>query len=154
MNEESYLGTGMKFPIQINPATGRIEASSGLQSVKESIYIILTTARNERLARPYFGANLDQYTFMDVNYMTLNMLIRDLTQIILTQEPRVESVEINPEPDLDNGRLILNIDYYVAGDYSMDSIVYPFYLNIDTGEDVVEIDEYSQLEDVLDDITE
>ncbi len=154
MDEELYLGTGMKFPIQINPATGRIEVSSGLQSVKESIYIILTTARSERFARPYFGASLDQYTFMDVNNMTISLLIRDLTKTILTQEPRVESVEINPEPDLDNGRLILNIDYWVAGDYAMDSLVYPFYLNIDTGEEILDTDEYSQLEDVLDDITE
>ena len=154
MDDQSFLGTGMKFPIQVNPATGRIESSLGLQSVKESIYIILSTARSERFARPYFGASLEQYTFMDINYMTINMLIRDLTQTILTQEPRVTSVQINPEPDLDNGRLILNIDYWVADDYSMDSIVYPFYLNIDTGEEVVEPDEYSQLEDVLDGVSE
>lgn len=37
MNEEIYLGKGMKFPPQINPTTGRFVCVSGKESVRESV---------------------------------------------------------------------------------------------------------------------
>ena len=42
---QECLGSGMKFPPQINPATGRFEVVSGQASVKESVYIILMTQK-------------------------------------------------------------------------------------------------------------
>ena len=37
----------MKFPPQINPATGRFAVSSEEESVKESVYLILMTQKTE-----------------------------------------------------------------------------------------------------------
>ena len=37
---QEFLGSGMKFPPQINPATGRFEVARGETSVKESVYIM------------------------------------------------------------------------------------------------------------------
>lgn len=67
MPDKKFLGSGMKFPPQINEATGRFMTSSAEQSVKESIYLILMTQRTERFARPGYGSNLMSYTFMDTN---------------------------------------------------------------------------------------
>ena len=36
MAEEKFLGTGMKFPPQINPTTGRFTCVSGKESIKEA----------------------------------------------------------------------------------------------------------------------
>ena len=49
MDEKLYLGTGMKFPPQVNKATGRFVLSSQEENVKESIYLILMTQKTERL---------------------------------------------------------------------------------------------------------
>lgn len=143
MADNDFLGTGLKFPISINPATGRASTSSGSQSVKESIYLILQTSLEERIARPWFGSNLDYYAFMDVNYTNLNMMVREITDLILKQEPRIDSVDVTPESDLDNGRLIIKIDYWLANQHNPDSLVFPFYLNVqeETKEPEVSFDE-------------
>ena len=131
MADKKFLGSGMNFPLQVNPATGRVSTSSAESSVKESIYLILMTAISERLARPSFGTNLNQYMFMDINQTTLNIMTRDLHTRILSQEPRVDQIEVLPHPDLDNGRLIVEINYYLAGSHQPGSLVFPFYLRVD-----------------------
>lgn len=132
----------MKFPPQINQATGRFMVSSEEQSVKESIYLILMTQRTERVVRPDFGSNLMSYTFMDVNVTTLAMMRRSLTEQILTQEPRVGNVEITVDPNTKDGCLIVNIDYTVSATNQRDNLVFPFYLNADVEEEAYEPEQY------------
>ena len=111
--EQSFLGTGVAFPPQIDPATGRFKLSAGEQSVKESIYLILMTQVTERLTRPNFGTNTASYVFMDVNQTELTIMERDLTDSILLQEPRVSYVSISTEMQAQQGYILLNIDYTI-----------------------------------------
>lgn len=129
MADNSFLGEGMKFPPQIDPATGRVLTSKREQSVKESIYLILMTRKTERLVRPNFGSVIESYAFMDTGYTVLNMMARELSETILNQEPRVADVDINIVPQLNEGRLILNIDYLIAASNTRDNLVFPFYLD-------------------------
>lgn len=130
MQGKAFLGSGMKFPLQVNKATGRIIMSEGEQSVKESVYIILMTQKEERLTRPNFGSRILSYTFMDTSLTRLNMMARELEQTVLSQEPRVSEVEAVVEPKLDKGCLIIRINYTVAQSHTRDSVVFPFYLGI------------------------
>lgn len=52
-----FLGVGWKFPLQVTPA-GRIAQSRYEQRVEESIYLILSTARGERVMLPGFGCGI------------------------------------------------------------------------------------------------
>ena len=142
MPDKKFLGSGMKFPPQINEATGRFMTSSAEQSVKESIYLILMTQRTERFARPGYGSNLMSYTFMDTNITELNMMKRDLTEQILTQEPRVGDVEITTDTQTKDGCLIVNIDYVVSETNQRDNLVFPFYLNAEGEEEAYEPEQY------------
>lgn len=128
MEDKAFLGSGIKFPVQVNKATGRIVMAAGEESVKESIYIILMTQKEERLTRPDFGSRILSYTFMDTSLTRLNMMARELEETILGQEPRVSDVDITVEPKLDKGCLIIRIQYTLAKDHTRDSIVFPFYL--------------------------
>lgn len=129
MENRDYLGSGMKFPLQVNRATGRIVMSDGGQSVKESVYIILMTQKGERFTRRGFGSRLLSYTFMDTSVTRMNMMAREIEQTISEQEPRVMDVDVRVEPELDKGCLIVNVSYTVAQSHTKDSIVFPFYLN-------------------------
>ena len=131
MSERPYLGVGMKFPPQINPATGRIVTSPEEQSVKESVYLILMTHKSERLTRPDFGSEINEYVFLDVGVTRINILIRELTETILSQEPRVSDVRIDVEDQTREGRFIINIDYMVSATHTRDSLVFPYYLEND-----------------------
>ncbi len=127
--EPTFLGTGVAFPPQIDPATGRFKMCSGSQSVKESIYLILMTQVTERLTRPNFGTETASYVFMDVSLTELTIMRRDLTNSILRQEPRVSSVDITTDMQAQQGYILISIDYTLAANNQRDNLVFPFYLN-------------------------
>lgn len=134
MSEKNVPGTGMKFPPQVNPATGRFALSMGMQSVKESIYLILMTNKTERMVRPSFGSRIMEYTFMDMTETRMTMLAGELRSDILMQEPRILDLEIFMEPVQDQGCLMVNISYTAAGERERerDNLVFPFYLYDDS----------------------
>lgn len=127
--EQSFLGTGVTYPPQIDPATGKFRMSDGPKSVKESIYLILMTQMGERLTRPKFGTNTAGYVFMDVNQTRLTIMRRELTESILRQEPRVSNVDIHTDMEAQQGYIMINIDYILAQNNKRDNLVFPFYLN-------------------------
>lgn len=126
---QDFLGTGMAFPPRVDPATGRIVLSKGLQSIKESIYLILMTQTTERLTRPDFGTDSASYVFMDTSLTQLTIMKRDLTEAILRQEPRVSFVDIDIDSEEKQGYVLVNIDYTVAATNQTENMVFPFYLN-------------------------
>ncbi len=132
--EQSFLGTGVAFPPQIDPATGRFKMSAGKQSVKESIYLILMTQVTERLTRPNFGTQTASYVFMDLNRTELTIMKRDLADSILRQEPRVVNVNVETQMQAQQGYIMINIDYILAENNQRDNMVFPFYLNAEPEE--------------------
>lgn len=130
MPDNSFLGRGMKFPPQINKATGRFVTSENEVSVKEAVYIILMTQKSERWLRPEFGSNLMSYTFMDTNETMLNLMANQIRRDIVNGEPRVRDVNIHIEPEIKKGCLIVHIDYTVVETSTRDNLVFPFYLNV------------------------
>ncbi len=133
--DKSYLGSGLKFPLQVNKATGRAVISHAEQSVKESVYIILMTQKGERFARRDFGSRLLSYTFMDTSVTRMNMMTREVERTILEQEPRISDVDVEIEQKLDKGCLIVHIHYVIAADHTSGSLVFPFYLNVEADEE-------------------
>ncbi|HAU99774.1 MAG: GPW/gp25 family protein [Lachnospiraceae bacterium] len=127
--DKRFLGTGCRFPLQIDPATGRFMTSSANQSVKESLYLILMTQKTERITRPGFGSNILSYTFMDTGATMLSIMRRDIAQTIISQEPRVSDVQIETDVRERQGMILINIDYYVAETNTRDNMVFPFYLD-------------------------
>ncbi|MBR5969445.1 MAG: GPW/gp25 family protein [Lachnospiraceae bacterium] len=140
--DKRFLGTGMKFPPQIDPATGRFATSSEEESIRESVYLILMTQQSERLVRPEFGSGLLAYTFMDMNSGTFAMLSRELTEALSENEPRITNVRINLEPDDRLGRLLIDIHYTVRATHISDNLVFPFYLNAAEEEEEMEPEYY------------
>lgn len=129
MDERQFLGTGMKFPPQVDPSTGRFVLSSGEQSVKESIYIILMTNQGERWLEPDFGSQIMRYTFMDASLTMRNIMSNELRTLLLEQEPRISQVSVEVEPERLDGCLIVNISYTITSSNTRDNFVFPFYLN-------------------------
>ena len=141
--QKEFLGRGMKFPPQINPATGRFVTVDGAESIKESIYLILMTARTERIVHPEFGSNIMNYTFMDTGLTMLNIMSRELSDDILNNEPRVDNVNINIDANSKPGCLIISIQYRIIEKNIRDNLVFPFYLDtswsMDTDENELDI---------------
>ena len=139
--EKEFLGKGMKFPPQVNPATGRFETVSEEKSVKESVYLILMTQKRERIVRPDFGSELMSYTFMDTSLTALSLMARQIKKDILSQEPRVSDVNVQIDSETKPGCLIVNIEYRISDSNVRDNLVFPFYLDATWDEPETEVEE-------------
>ena len=129
MSGKEFLGTGMKFPPQIDPGTGRFALASGDQSVRESVYLILMTGRTERWLVPDFGSTLSAYTFMDMSPTMLQMMTDEIQTTLTQQEPRIEDVTVEVEPEVKDGCMLVDISYRVKATNASGNLVFPFYLN-------------------------
>lgn len=139
---KDFLGKGMKFPPQVNQATGRFVTVTEEQSVKESLYLILMTQKTERPLRPDFGSEIMSYTFLDVNGPMINMIMRTITDQIENQEPRVTDVSVSVDSVSRNGTVVFDIGYVIISSNTRDNLVFPFYLNAEEEEEEEEPEGY------------
>ena len=129
MNSKQFLGTGFKFPIQIDKATGRMKTSSYEEDIKEAIWIILMTKKGERTRNPEFGCGIHDYVFGNTDYQTLREMERSVEKALLLWEPRI--VDTNVKVSLDpvkEGAVQIEISYVVRATNNPYNLVFPFYI--------------------------
>lgn len=128
MGSKDFLGSGLKFPLQVDPKTGKIALVSHEDDIREAIGIILRTYRGERVMRPGFGTNTPDYAFAPSNYDMKETISYEVQQQLLLQEPRIVDVDVTcDEPDGNTGTLIINVAYTVRSTNNRFNQVYPFY---------------------------
>jgi len=124
-----FLGRGWKFPVQVDPATGKIRMSEYEEDIAESIRIILGTTRGERVMRPDFGCEVAEFAFGPTDDTTLSLLEGNVRESIRMWEPRVDEVEVTAVPDREMpGKVHVRIQYTVRTTNNLFNQVYPFYL--------------------------
>ena len=72
-----------------------MEMVSAKDDIDQSLEILLGTTLGERVLRPDFGCNLDDYLFNPIT-TTLITMVRDLVQTAITRhEPRIDVEKVN-----------------------------------------------------------
>ncbi len=129
MEQRSFLGRGLKFPLQVDRRTGKFAMVSQEEDIRESVGIILNTMQGERVMRPEFGTNALEYLFAPASSSLRCSLMREITEQLLFQEPRITAVEAVCRSDgrLD-GKIALEVSYTVRSTNSRYNHVFPFYL--------------------------
>ncbi len=125
---DAFLGTGWSFPVEADQR-GAVELSSGEADIRESIRIILGTAKGERLMRPEFGCDIHKHVFSAATPATLNLIESSVREALVRWEPRIdiESVDARTDED-DPTRVLIEIEYHVRTTNSLSNMVYPFYI--------------------------
>lgn len=127
---KEFLGRGWKFPIKVDPSTGRIMTSSFEEDIKESIEIILNTSKGERIMRSDFGSRIKDFVFESTDATTINLLKREVEYAIFNFEPRVKDVVVEIVKDnIKADKFFININYVVRKTNNLFNLVYPFYIN-------------------------
>jgi len=88
MDAGALLGRGIAFPPRVGP-DGRIAWSTGDANVRESIQVILSTDRGERVMLPDFGAGVSRYLFEPNTVATRHQVAQAITEALADWEPRV-----------------------------------------------------------------
>ncbi len=122
------MGRGLKFPLQIDPKTGKIAMVSEEADIAEAIGIILNTVQGERVMRPEFGSNVLDYTFSAASDSERQSLAFDLREQLGYLEPRIDDIDVRcRDTDELEGAIIVEISYRVRSTNNRYNHVYPFY---------------------------
>ncbi|MGB9927641.1 MAG: GPW/gp25 family protein [Methanosarcina sp.] len=125
--ETDFLGIGMSFPLQIEG--GKFKWSAYEESIEESIMLILSTAKGERIMRPRFGCSLSELVFAKNDMSTASLAIFYVEEALKEWEPRIELVKVDANPDTEEGnKLKIEVEYRVISTNNRYNLVYPFYL--------------------------
>jgi len=123
-----FLGVGWKFPLQVTPG-GKIAQARYEQRIEESIYLILSTARGERVMLPQFGCGTHDLVFAPNNATTLTVVVQTVRQALVAHEPRIDVLDITAESAPEEPNLLLiRINYRIRANNALGNLVYPFYI--------------------------
>ncbi len=125
---KEFLGRGWRFPIKVDNRGG-IALSKYEEKIRESIMIILSTAKGERVMRPDFGCDIHDFTFSIINTSTLTMIKSAVREALLLWEPRIEVLDVETTTEkINDGILLISVDYKIRTTNTEFNLVYPFYL--------------------------
>jgi uncharacterized protein len=128
MMRRAILGTGWKFPMRIN-GRGGFSLSAEEQDVAEAIWIVLATARGERMMLPEFGCGVHDYVFASNNASTRGAIAYQVQQALIRWEPRIDVMDVRVEEDPAQPNLLLiHVDYRIRANNAFHNLVYPFFL--------------------------
>ena len=128
-----FLGVGWNFPLefeQLDGARRSIRLAEYEESIRQSIRIILETARGERVMRPDFGCGIHERVFALNDSATRGIIADEVREALLNWEPRIDVLEVEARAEGSEGQvLLINIEYKVRSTDNRFNLVYPFYLN-------------------------
>ncbi len=128
LNRE-ILGTGWAFPTSLTSGEGQIASVSYEEDIKQSIRIILLTAKGERVMRPEFGCGIHDLVFGAVSTQFITRVKREVTEALRRYEARIDVRRVDIETGrLDEGRMDIVIDYLVRATNQPGNFVFPFYI--------------------------
>jgi uncharacterized protein len=123
-----FLGTGLKFPLQVTPQ-GSLALASGEQRIEESIYLILGTKPGERVMQPTFGCAIHDLVFAPNNAATRGRAIDAVRRALVLFEPRIDVLDVSADTAPgEPGMVLIRVDYRLRANNSIGNLVYPFFL--------------------------
>jgi uncharacterized protein len=126
---DDFLGRGWSFPVKPTLG-GRLALIGGEEKIRQSLWIILSTAPGERQMRPDFGCGIHDLVF-EPNTAALRGIVQAAVRQALTRwEPRIDVIDVRVETTPEARQyLLIRIDYRVRTNNAFYNLVYPFFIN-------------------------
>lgn len=122
-----FLGVGWRSPFVLE--NNAFQMAKYEEAVRQSIWMILGTAKGERVMRPTFGCGIHDRVFSPNNASTIGEIVSDVRESLIEWEPRIDLLDINTVPDDANPNvLLIRVHYQVRTTNNIFNLVYPFYL--------------------------
>ena len=127
-----FLGVGWAYPVNADGA-GAIQLAEYEESVRQAIWIILGTAKGERVMRPDFGCGIYDLVFEVNSPSTAGRVAQEVRDALLMFEPRIDVLDVQVQAAGNGEVLLISIDYQVRANDNSFNLVYPFYLERSAG---------------------
>jgi len=122
-----FLGKGWQFPVAVDEG-GAVAVAEYEESVRQSIWVVLGTAKGERAMRPDFGCGIYDMVFGVNSSTTASEAAEEVRDALVSFEPRIDVLGVEVSPGGDGEVLYVSIDYQVRATNTVFNLVYPFYL--------------------------
>ena len=141
---KTFLGKGLGFPVSVDSA-GKLIPAEYEESVRQSVLIILGTAKGERVMRPDFGCGIYDLVFEAQSASTAGKIAQAVEEALLRFEPRIDVTDVRVQSSTvqasgqltkaaeNSNALLVNITYQVRATNNVFNLVYPFYLERSAG---------------------
>jgi uncharacterized protein len=127
-DQKDFLGRGWAMPVDVDPYTGLVATAEYEEDIRQSIRIILETAKGERVMRPDFGCGIHDLVFEAIDTTTLQRIRSEVDDALRRYEARIDVLEISPDEDATSeGRLLIELEYRVRRTNQVGNLVFPFY---------------------------
>ena len=124
---KTFLGVGLGWPVGLDGA-GAIATAQDEESVRQAVWIILGTAKGERVMRPDFGCGIYDLVFEVNSPSTFGKIAQAVREALLVQEPRIDVRDVQVTATGNGQTLLIEIEYQVRATNNVFNLVYPFYL--------------------------
>jgi phage baseplate assembly protein W len=125
---KSFLGVGCGFPFQLAGTGSDFRLAEYELSVSQSIRLILSTAKGERVMRPDFGCGIHDFVFAMTNQATCDRMASEVRDALTRWEPRIDVEAVRVWPSEEGTTLLIHVRYEVRATNNVFNLVYPFYL--------------------------
>ena len=122
-----FLGKGWQFPVAVDGG-GALAVAEYEESVRQSIWVVLGTAKGERVMRPDFGCGIYDMVFGVNSSTAASEAAEEVRDALVEFEPRIDVLGVEVSPGGDGEVLYVSIDYQVRATNTVFNLVYPFYL--------------------------
>ncbi|MBC7890627.1 MAG: GPW/gp25 family protein [Sphingobacteriaceae bacterium] len=122
-----FLGRGWNFPPQFDRATAQVTMLEGEADIRSSLHVLLSTLPGERVMQPDYGCDLTPLLFQPVDTALRTFLQDRIRTAVLSYEPRITVDRVDLEPDPNEGRILITLDYTVRTTNSRQNLVFPFH---------------------------
>lgn len=125
---KDFLGRGWAMPVTLDPRTGLVVSSAYEDDIRQSILIILETAKGERCMRPDFGCGIHDLVFTSLDSTSIQRIISEVTAALTQYEARIDLLNVTVDSQATfEGELLVEVEYRVRTTNQIGNLVFPFY---------------------------
>lgn len=125
----SFLGTGWSFPPLFDRHRATVVMTSDVVNIKQSLWVLFSTALGERIMLATYGSNLRLKVFDALTETLMNDIRSLIFKAVLDWEPRIDLISVDVvQTDPVAGLLSIEVDFVIRKTNSRSNMVYPFYL--------------------------
>ena len=123
------LGSGWAFPV-IPTADGKLVLVSDEERIRQSIWLILATAPEERVMLPAFGCGIHDLVFQPNTVAVRGSVQAEVTDALTRWEPRIDVINVTATAPADQPEVMLiEIEYRIRATNSFYNLVYPLFIS-------------------------
>lgn len=118
---------GWKFPPTFNKYSKSVETVSDKDSIRESLYVLLTTTRGERLMVLDYGCDINTLAFKNLDLNLTTFIQNNIKTSIIKWEPRVDvSNVIVTQLEGGEGVIEIKIEYKIKRTNEKDNLIFTY----------------------------